>query len=395
MNRNITISYVLAYLYHSWFWLGTWVFYYLRFTDYRGIGIIESIMIILTIFFDIPTGVITDRIGKKKSLFIAFLLCGIGNILFGFSTSFNTLIFSVTTFCLGSAFYSGTLEALQYDSLKVDGKELSFNKVVSKTNTYTLIAFAISSVLGGFLYNILPGLPFILVGLMHFIGVGLILFLIEPVIDTEKSVGLKTFFIDQIKGFKELTKSRRGAEISFVLGFVGIVVVVCSQALNDLLGYEFGFTPVYFGTISAVIYLFSAIASHNTIKLTDLLGNWRSVILLSRIISVTLILSPWLGIISGTMILTMRWISQSMFDVVSTTIINHQISSSLRATTLSTFNFIKNLPYAFTAVVLGGAMDGIGVKNFASYLGLFLLLFLTIYFLFIYKKSNLTKHSVE
>lgn len=80
---------------------------------------------------------------------IAFILCGIGNILFGISTSFTTLIFSVTTFCLGSAFYSGTFEALQYDSLKSIKAESEFNKVVSRSNTYSLMAFAISSIIGG------------------------------------------------------------------------------------------------------------------------------------------------------------------------------------------------------------------------------------------------------
>lgn len=44
-NRNIYLSYLLAFCKNSWFWLGIWVFYYLRFTNYAGIGLIETIMI--------------------------------------------------------------------------------------------------------------------------------------------------------------------------------------------------------------------------------------------------------------------------------------------------------------------------------------------------------------
>jgi len=388
MRKNISISYILAYLYHSWFWLGIWIFYYLRFTDYKGIGIIESVMIILTILFDIPTGVITDKIGKKKSLIIAFLFTGLGNILFGFSTSFTTLLFSISFFCFGSAFYSGTFEAMQFDSLKSIGKDLEFKLVASKTNTYTLIAFALSSVIGGFLYKILPGLPFILVGMMHFVAMILAFFLVEPEIDSEKSSGFQTFFADQIQGFKELTKNIEIKKISLFLSVVGVVTVICSQTLNDLLGYEFGFTPVYFGFVTAVIYLLASFVSRNTSKLTEHLGEWRTISLASTLIAFTLLASPFLGVLSGTIILAIRNIFQNIFDVVGSVVINHRIESKFRATTLSTFNFVKNLPYAFAAVALGSAMGGIGAKMFAFYLGLLLIIFLVGYWIIVNQKIS-------
>ena len=65
-KRNIVLAYILGYLKQSWFWLGIWVFYYLRFTNYAGIGIIESVMILTMTVGEIPTGAIADLLGKKK-----------------------------------------------------------------------------------------------------------------------------------------------------------------------------------------------------------------------------------------------------------------------------------------------------------------------------------------
>ena len=64
--KNVKIAYVLSFLWRSWFWLGIWVFYYLRFTDYAGIGLLEAVMITTASLGEIPTGAIADVWGKKK-----------------------------------------------------------------------------------------------------------------------------------------------------------------------------------------------------------------------------------------------------------------------------------------------------------------------------------------
>lgn len=153
------------------------------------------------------------------------------------------------------------------------------------------------------MYKFTPGLPFILVGVMHFIAALLTLLIIEPKIDTEKSSNIKSYLNDLMVGFKELTKNENLKKISLVLGGVGMVVVVCSQVLNDLLGFEFGFSPAYFGVIAAIMYLLSSISSHNSTKLVDYFGEWKIILFSSVLIAFTLMLSPWLGVITGIPVL--------------------------------------------------------------------------------------------
>ena len=102
-------------------------------------------------------------------------------------------------------FYSGTLDALVFDSLKSEGREEKFDKVISNLSSISLIAPAIFSIIGGFAYGFDPRLPFLLNAIGYTIGLVATLFLTEPYVDTEK-FSLNAF-INQTKfGLLELFK---------------------------------------------------------------------------------------------------------------------------------------------------------------------------------------------
>jgi hypothetical protein len=64
--------------------------------------------------------------------------------------------------CVGGSLYSGTLDALVYDTLK-DGKEEGrYEKVMANMQTVYLITVAAFGLVGGYLYTLYFRLPFIL-----------------------------------------------------------------------------------------------------------------------------------------------------------------------------------------------------------------------------------------
>lgn len=159
--RNIYISYFLVFCKNTWFWLGIWIFYYLKFTDYAGIGIIEAVLIITTTLAEIPTGAVADLLGKRNTLVLAFLFEAVGAFMMAFTPSFFILALSVFVMCIGGAFYSGTIDAIIYDTLKENGNENKYDQAISHINTISLIAPAICSIAGGYMYKVSPSLPFI------------------------------------------------------------------------------------------------------------------------------------------------------------------------------------------------------------------------------------------
>src|SRR5579859_4554662 len=171
MERNIRIAYLLAFLQNSYFWLGTWVFYYFLYTNYAGIGLIETIMIVARIISEVPTGAFADLFGKKTTLIIAFFLEALGTSIMAFAPHFIWLLVAVGIAGIGSSFYSGSLDALLYESLKEKGDQQRYDKIISRIGTISLAATAICSIVGGFFYTIQPDVPFIANAICYSMGI--------------------------------------------------------------------------------------------------------------------------------------------------------------------------------------------------------------------------------
>lgn len=375
MNKNILLAYVLAFLKNSWFWLGIWVFYYLRYTNYAGIGLIETTLIVTMTITEIPTGAIADLLGKKKTLFLAFLIQGIGNIFLGISPNFAFLTVSVFIAGVGATLYSGTMEAFIYDTLKQHHKESEYGKKIANINMLQLIAPAICSITGGFLYTVNPGLPFIAAGTLYLVGCIITIFLTEPIIDTVK-FSFKNYVLQTKQGIKQLTKSIDIRNQTILLLSIGAIVVIFEEMLNDFLGVEFGFKERSMSITWAAIYVISALASQAVPWFKKSFGGKTAFLISGGIIGLTLLVSPMLGLILGGISLLVRSSFQSIYVGLTSIAINDTTESKYRATTLSTFNMMKNIPYVLSAYFVGSLADTYSAKNIAFALGVLLLIFL-------------------
>jgi MFS family permease len=380
LKRNILIAYILAFSKNTWFWLGIWVFYYLRFTNYAGIGIIETTLILTMTLAEIPTGAVADLFGKKKTLILAFLLEAIGSFIMATAGSFEIIAFSVFVMCVGGAFYSGTIDALVFDTLKQHGEESSYDKKISNINTISLITPAICSILGGFLYKLNPTFPFFANGIGYVTGFLASFFLIEPAIDTEKFS--LTGYISQTKqGFKELFKTVVIKQQTIYLLSIGFLIVISSEMLNGFLAIEFGFIEEQQGILWSIIFFVSALASQLTPKIMKIFKGNSSITFLGVIICFSFLISPFAGLIVGGLSLVFRASSEGIYSNLSSILINNSTESRYRATTISTFNMIKNIPYVLSAYFVGLISDEFSAKNTALYLGVLLAIYIIFHFL--------------
>jgi MFS family permease len=377
VQKNIVLAYILTFCKNSWFWLGIWVFYYLQFTNYAGIGIIETVLIVTMTLTEIPTGAVADLFGKRKTLFLSFLLQAVGALWMALTPNFSGLALSVFIMGVGGTLYSGTLEALVYDTLKQNKLESTYDRTISIISSIQLIAPAVCGVIGGFLYALSPSLPFFANAFFYFLGIVTTLFLVEPLIDTEKFSW--TNYVNQTKqGIKQLTKTISIRNQTILLLSIGLIGVILDEMLYSFLGVEFGLKAESIGIVWAVIFLISAIAVQTTPFIRQSLGDKKAVILTGGVISITLIVSPILGLMFGVVSILLSSAFLAILTNLTSIIINKNTESKYRATTLSTFNMIKNIPYVLSAYFIGSLSDTISAKNSAMVLGLILIFFLLI-----------------
>lgn len=371
-DRNIFLIYLVTFARYSWFWMGIWVFYYLRFTNYSGVGLLETVLFFTSVVSEIPTGAIADLLGKKFTIILSLIVLSISQFIMAVSPVFLGLIISCFVAGIGIALFSGTMEAYLYDYLIERKQENNYDKYFSKIQTIQLITLTFCTIVGGYLYSKSPVLPFYLNGIFLMLGALTSCFLAKPSSDNQK-FSLNNFISQTQQGFRELfCLSVDFKKKIYLLLSIGCIFAVSTQSLDSILGIEFGFDNKSLSLLTAAMLLIASFTVQLVPKLRHKLGNINSIFLVGLIGVIIYTVAPFITIYVGGLTLILRQMSDSFFENLSSTVINNSVPSKFRATSISTFNMIKELPYALTAFFIGGLMDMITARNFALILGILL-----------------------
>lgn len=388
MERNVKIAYFLSFAFHSWFWMGNWIFYYLMFGDYSTVAMIDSVALIFGVIYEIPTGAFADLVGKKKTLILAFLFQTIGNVLMGFASSALMLAGSVWIFiCLAYAFYSGTMEAMLYDSLKEIGKEGDFDKKNGSLGAVRLLSMAVCGVIGGYAYTYMPSAPYLLAGIMSGLGFLASFWLVEPKVDTDK-YSLRDFFVQNTKGLKILFSSNSFKNITWYLVVTGAMATFIYNLLDDLLAVEFGYSPTTISILFSVACLVSGIFTYLVPRLKTKIDTKWWLVVPMIVMAVAIMLSPFISMFIFGILMMIRVIGEAIYQNYTSVVVNGRVESSVRATTLSSLALLRNIPYGLLGTFVGAAVifSG-GARNFSMYYGITLLI-LTLWFGWKLRKIN-------
>lgn len=231
------------------------------FYEQRGITVfmvvlMEMIYAATIVLLEIPSGILADKIGRKRLLiagaFLAFLEFGILLFARGFTA------FAITAVIAGvaSSCTSGAFNALLYDSMHEAGREENFEKVLGRINSLDFTA-ALLAALSGSVFAKFYGfeLNYILSTVSMFLALLFTISLIEPprgVLDDEKLEG-KEGFTQYFK--KALTFFRNKPQLAFLL-IDAMAIGACVSYLDEfwqLYLNHIGFSILFFGVFSASI----------------------------------------------------------------------------------------------------------------------------------------------
>lgn len=162
-------------LFHS-----TYVLYLLSHgLDYLQINLVNTVFMATVLIMEIPTGLVADIFGRKKSLIISFLFSGLAFAFYSQGDSFGDFILAETIAGIGVAFFSGAMEAWVIDSLKASKYTGSIEKVFSRGSILNSLGIIIGGIVGGYIAGFNLGLPFLLASIGMFSVAGLAAWLIK------------------------------------------------------------------------------------------------------------------------------------------------------------------------------------------------------------------------
>lgn len=195
------------------------IIYFAKVTGSYALGMsIFSIATISSAIFEIPTGIFSDYIGRKKTVILGAIAASTYAIFYAIGGSFVILAIGAIFDGLSQSFYSGNNDALLHDTLSENKNEHQYDEFLGKISAMFQIALAVSAIVGSILANWSFAFIMWLSVIPQFLCLILSLFLIEPNIHSEKSNNIFDHLKDAAQNFST-NKKLRLLSITSILGY--------------------------------------------------------------------------------------------------------------------------------------------------------------------------------
>lgn len=371
-RKNIILFYLLTFSLSFWFVASNWIYFWTRYMTFGELGWLDATAFAFAILLEIPSGAIADLLGKKKTIQIGMFAGIIGTLLIATATSFWA-IFAGWMICqVTYAFYSGAAEALAYDTLVDHGNEGLFEKIISKNHSIELYTIAMSTLIGGFVYEYSYRLPQFLWAGGFILAFVVSFFLTEPKSDTEK-FSFKVYFKQLYLGSKILFSASLRKYILFMFALLGVYYLYTFGFLRPAIATKFGFFAKEQGIIFAVLTIITASVIRYIPFFRKHVSDIQGLIIMTVLMAIAFIFGGWpLGIWGIGIMLVIEVTGKLAYPWISI-IVNKETPSKYRATTISTVTLFTKTPYIFLAIIGGSAVADGKLGEFNIAIGVILL----------------------
>jgi MFS family permease len=108
-----------------------------------------SIIMITQAIFELPTGIFSDYIGRRKTVILGAVASVFSLVLYAIGVNYTVLVVGAILEGLSRALYSGNNDALLYDSLRESNQEKEYDEYLGKTSSLFQVAAALAALLSG------------------------------------------------------------------------------------------------------------------------------------------------------------------------------------------------------------------------------------------------------
>lgn len=304
------------------------------------IAMLEGIFTIAQVIFEFPSGVISDKLGHKKTLLLGETLCILYLLTYFFPYTHIIVYLGFIAFALGLALISGTDISLLYESISEEEKN-SYLKYSGYFNAIAAFSVAVGNILGGWIAQISWNLLFILAIIFRATALSIGFKIKEPDIQKRNDTLSLKVVLTELFDFIKHQKN-----------YLFLVTGLCFSTAAVTLSYQYGplimqrcsFDTGMISTIFGSLSLLGAIAGLLTYKLTRRISE-NIVLIFLLLLGLTLFLSLFIHdlliILFG--LITVNVIFE-MWNIIFENKIQAVAYADIRATIISTGNvFISGL----------------------------------------------------
>lgn len=351
-NQNIVIYPWFKFCQNLVFWQAIWFLYFQNELSAAEAILLYAVYDIGTTVLEVPSGYMSDRLGRRFTL-IASAVAGLGGaVLLAFGNQFEVFVLAQVLLGASGAFASGTDSALLYESLTAAGRQNEIERQELKAWRFSFCALAISALTGGAMALQSFMLPF-LAGAIAFacVLVTAILFREPPRTEGLFREGAELVRLRSLKTaltepvliwlFVLSVAMYVFSHIPFVFGQPFIL-----EALKDT-GLE-GDAPIVSGFVSALMMVLSVITSLFALRLRHVLG-LPAILLFAFSMQIALVgLLALTNEMIAIIFLFLRMVPDSLSKPFISARIQPMLNDDSRATYISLQSFCGRFVFAAT-----------------------------------------------
>jgi len=353
LKSNINLYYIFSFIGGIQFYGPIFALFFQSFSlSQTQILSFLSIYAISTILFEIPTGIFSDYIGRKKTLLISSILLSLCFFIFAFGNNYWYFGVAYLIMGLSGAFSSGTDQSFLYDTLLNLKKENKFKEILGKSAFIGNLAIIISMVLGGFLFSINYKFPYLLTAIIASLNIFIVLFFKEP----PRIKSNKGLLKHTLLSFKIFHKNKKLLMLS-LFSVITISAVVISFFLIQQYYKFIGIPVALIGLVIVGSKTIESLFSKYAYIIEKKLKFKISIILIALFIVLGYGLMSFYSFYWAFIFAYLLNIALGFSGPVFSDYINKHISSDKRSTILSIKNQLRNIVFLLIPPLIGRVAD--------------------------------------
>jgi MFS family permease len=180
MQRNIALYPWFKFVQQLLFWQATWFLYFEGRLSAAEAILLYVVADVATTVLEVPSGYMSDRLGRRKTLLVAAIFYLGGTLLLVVGQGFTQFAMGNVLVGASWAFASGTDTSLLFESLKAEGREAEVEAMELRAWRFSYAGLASSAVLGGAMMQLGEALPYVATAGAAVVLFGMTLLLQEP-----------------------------------------------------------------------------------------------------------------------------------------------------------------------------------------------------------------------
>ena len=360
-SRDTRVIYAFEFVTGLLFFLPVLVLFLIeRGLTFYQIMVLQSAFSAALIILEIPSGYITDIIGRKNSLILACISFFFAAAGYSMGTDFIHFLAAEMAYAVFFAFVSGTVSALCYDNLLSNGEKAYFKPVWSRAISHNLMGLALACLIGGAAATVDLSLPIHLMVFVALFALGLAFLMREKAYMRPKKRTPLSHALHFSRNNPQMRHTISYSAFSEGIMHSGIWVIQPYLTLE-------GLSTAQIGVFFAMIYLVSSF------------GCRFCAMIKKEHVDQALLALPLICAISylGLWIAPTLWMSFAFFliffsrgasKVLLEQLANEPTPSGMRATVLSYKGMGERLVYSAVILSLGGIWDTFGMRAAMAFL---------------------------